>query len=274
MLESVIDEAPTELMRAIEENLHEHVSFVQRRVDGMTVDDRDELLIVDSGLPSDTFNKILCARLDEASADAAIERALSYFREVDRPFTWWVGPCSRPLDLEVRLERFGLHPSESELGMTIELDKLPDSVALPAGVSIRRVASRAELDAFGGVLAGLSEQPDEQVVAFLERSYEVVSTPDCPMRFYVAAVDGVAAAVSELFVGGGIAGIHMVATSTAYRRRGLGMALTWRALEDGRRLGLKTGALQASQQGVSVYERLGFRPCGSFIEYAPGSKLR
>lgn len=268
MTARVIEDEPSDLMVAVEENLAQHVSFVQSRLDGMTVDDRGGLLIVDSGLSTDTFNKILRARLDEAGADAAIERALSYFQTVDRPFTWWLGPCSRPLDLEARLERFGFHPCERELGMSIELDRIPHSVELPAGVSVRRVSTRRDLADFAGVLAGLSEPADDQIVAFFERSYEIVSEPDGPMRFYVAGVEGVPAAASELFVGGGVAGIHMVATSRPFRRRGLGMALTWKALEEGRRLGLKTGALQASEEGIPVYERLGFRACGSFVEYA------
>ena len=92
------------------------------------------------------------------------------------------------------------------------------------------------------------------------------------MRLYVAYVDGVPAAASELFLGGGVAGVHMVATAPAYRRRGLGMALTWTALDEGRRHGLTTGALQASAQGQPLYERLGFVPCGRYVEYAiPGA---
>lgn len=46
------------------------------------------------------------------------------------------------------------------------------------------------------------------------------------------------------------------------------MALTRQALEEGRRLGLTTGALLASAAGVSVYQRLRFRECGRFVEDA------
>jgi ribosomal protein S18 acetylase RimI-like enzyme len=59
----------------------------------------------------------------------------------------------------------------------------------------------------------------------------------------------------------------MVATAKRFRRRGLGMALTWTALEDGRREGMTAGVLQASAEGQRVYERLGFAPCGRFVEY-------
>jgi ribosomal protein S18 acetylase RimI-like enzyme len=255
-------------MIVMEENLAGHVSFLQRKLDGMVVDDRSGLMLVDSGIPSDTFNKILAARLDESSADGRIEEALSYFRERGRPFTFWVGPCSRPLDLETRLREKGLRAAERELGMSIELDRLPARIETPPGASIRRVRSREDLHAFLSVLSSLQDPPDVHVIAFFERGAGILLDESCPMRFYVAYVDFEPAAVSELFLGGGVAGVHMVATSDRFRRRGLGMALTWTALEEGRRTGMAIGVLQASEEGQPLYERLGFEPCGRFVEYA------
>jgi GNAT superfamily N-acetyltransferase len=264
---SAIEASPTKLMIAMEENLAGHVSFLQRKLEGMVVDQREDLLLVDSGIPSDTFNKILAARLDESSADARIEESLSHFERRGLPFSFWVGPCSRPLDLEDRLLRRGLRAAEHELGMSIELDRLPASVEAPPGASIGRVRSLEDLRAFLSVLSSLQNPPDAYVIAFFERGAGILLEESCPMRFYVAYVDSEPAAVSELFLGGGVAGVHMVATLDRFRRRGLGMALTWTALEEGRRAGMATGVLQASEEGQPVYERLGFEPCGRFVEY-------
>ncbi|MBI3471806.1 MAG: GNAT family N-acetyltransferase, partial [Candidatus Solibacter usitatus] len=120
------------LLEAMEENLHGHVAYVQRRTPVMQVDDRADLLLVESGLPCDSFNKILRARLTEADADRRIAEAVGYFRAVNRPVAWWVGPGSRPLDLERRLEEHGLRAAESELGMALELAQLPAQVDAPA----------------------------------------------------------------------------------------------------------------------------------------------
>jgi ribosomal protein S18 acetylase RimI-like enzyme len=268
MSESVIETTPTARMEAMEENLEGHVSFLQRRLPGMAVTDLDGLLVIDSGLSSDTFNKILGARLDESSADDRIDKALSYFREAGRPFSFWVGPGSRPLDLEERLHERGLRAAEYELGMSIELDRI-HGVDLPAGAEIRKVESDEDLAAFSWILASLVTPPDAAVIQFFELGKRILLQEDCPMRFYVAWMESEPAAVSELFLGGGVAGVHMVATAARYRRRGLGMALTWTALEEGRRAGMKSGVLQASAEGQPVYERLGFEPCGRFVEYAP-----
>lgn len=265
---SAVQASPSKRVQAVEENLLGHVSYVQERLAGMSVRRRGGVVVVDSGLASDTFNKVLAARFTEEEADRRIAEVLREVEETGRPFTWWAGPCSRPLDLEERLRRHGLEESERELGMTLDLAKAPADVPLPAGTTIRKVETPDDLAAFAGVLAGLADPPDESVRSFFERAGEVVLQPGCPMRFFVAEVEGVPAAVSELFLGGGVAGVHMVATADAYRRRGLGMALTWRALDEGRRAGFEVGALQASQEGQPVYEKLGFTACGVFVEYA------
>jgi ribosomal protein S18 acetylase RimI-like enzyme len=254
----------------MEENLHEHVSFVQRRVAGMTVEDRADLLLVDSGLASDTFNKICRARLAEDEADARIGEALEYFRANGRPFTWWVGPLSRPADLGARLEAQGLRPAERELGMCAAAGELkqPDSSA--EGLAIRRVRTLGELRDFAAVNADNWWPPDAAVTAFFESAADMLLREECPMRLFVGYVDGVAAAASELFLSGSTAGVHMVSTRRAFRRRGIGLRMTWAAVEEGLRCGSGLATLQASEEGRGVYERLGFRACGQFVEYALG----
>src|SRR5688572_5105179 len=103
---------PNPLLAPMERNLEEHVAFVQRQTPGMLVEDADDLLLVDSGLPTDTFNKILRTRLSEPNADERIKAAIAHFRNAKRPFAWWVTPSVRPADLEQRLAAHGLRAEE------------------------------------------------------------------------------------------------------------------------------------------------------------------
>jgi ribosomal protein S18 acetylase RimI-like enzyme len=56
--------------------------------------------------------------------------------------------------------------------------------------------------------------------------------------------------------------VHYVATPAAFRRRGLASRLVKAALRDARDAGAVTATLQASPDGLGVYERLGFRRVG------------
>lgn len=251
----------------MEENLHAHVSFVQSRVPGMWVEEAEDLMLVDSGLDCDTFNKICRARLDADRADGRIESAVAHFRERQRPFAWWVGPCSRPLDLGARLERLGLRAAETELGMVARAAELPARLPAAKGLEIRRVRTLKELQDFVAVTAANWDPPDENVGRFFAAGAGVLLQADCPMQLFVGYAGGVPAATSELFLSAGVAGIHMVSTGREFRRRGFGLAMTWTAARAGCEAGAELVALQASEMGRGVYERLGFRGCGEFVEY-------
>lgn len=47
------------------------------------------------------------------------------------------------------------------------------------------------------------------------------------------------------------------------------MALTLRPLLDARAAGYGVGVLQAAEQAVGIYERIGFRAFGGITEYKP-----
>lgn len=98
---------------------------------------------------------------------------------------------------------------------------------------------------------------------------ERLLAPDAPQWFYVGYLAGQPVAASELTIGGWVVGMYNVCTLEAYRRRGFGMALTLRPLLDAREAGHGVGVLQAAEQGVGIYERIGFRSFGGITEYKP-----
>src|SRR5918993_1928909 len=83
------------LLAAMEANLVAHMAYLPGLLPGSTVLAGPELVLVDAGVPSDTFNVVCGARLDPAAADAQIAAVIAHFREKGSPFSWWVGPNSR-----------------------------------------------------------------------------------------------------------------------------------------------------------------------------------
>jgi len=249
-----------------------HAAWAQRRLAGMRVI-RSGVTLVDSGLPCDTFNCILAARLTVGIADAAIDGALAHFRAAGRPFSWWVGPADRPSDLGTRLEAAGLRRAEAELAMSVRIEAaLAAASPPPSELTVERVATRSQLAEFAAVNAANWTPPDENVVRFYALAAASLLSAASPLRYFVGRVAGAPVATVELATGGGVAGIYNVATVEASRRRRYASAMIVRALEDARAEGLRTAVLQAAPDAVGIYRRLGFKEFGTITEYKPGGQ--
>ncbi|BAZ24192.1 hypothetical protein NIES4073_50840 [Kalymmatonema gypsitolerans NIES-4073] len=64
-------------MYAIESNMFEHMSYFQLRLSTMKVIDAPDLLIINSELPSDTFNFVCRAKFQESDVDSRIKSAIA-----------------------------------------------------------------------------------------------------------------------------------------------------------------------------------------------------
>lgn len=263
---------PSASVRCIEANLYGHIAGVHRHA-GMVVWDEPALLLADSGLLSDTFNKVARARFAPLAFKGGVDRAAGHFLRAGRPFAWWVGPSCRPMDIEERLQEMGFRAAEREVGMCLELRQLAQAPS-PHGLKVERVSHAAHLQDLARVLAENWEPADPAVAAFYQAARALMFRPHGPMRYFLGSVDGQPVAVSGLHLEGGVGGIYAVATRRAYRGRGFGSRLAWVAADEVRRAGAALAVLQACQDGKSIYERLGFRACCFFVEYTLRSQAR
>lgn len=245
-----------------------HVTWALQRTPGMIAQVWDQLVVADSGLPCDTFNFICRARLNNAAVTSVADDAVSYFGQVERPFSWWVGPADRPRELGAVLETIGLERAETELAMALRLEALRASVAAVPGLEVRRVRTTAELEVLARVTADNWDPPDPHVLSFYQRTAGALLQVAAPQRFYIGYVDGVPVATAEATVEGGTVGLYNIATGEAFRGRGIASSLTWQALRDARDE-CDLAVLQAAAAGVGLYQRLGFVSFGEITEYKP-----
>jgi GNAT superfamily N-acetyltransferase len=86
-------------------------------------------------------------------------------------------------------------------------------------------------------------------------------------QLFVCYDNGVPVATSALVVTNGIGGIYFVGTKEKVRKRGYGTMATWAAIEASREQGCDACFLQASELGLPVYERIGFRMVVDYPEW-------
>ncbi len=278
-------------------NLFEHVAYVQANTQGMLVLQEDGFWLVDSGLASDTFNKILCpeqlvlngnltkdfqSRLVLLGRHFSGRERTNLFlssdmflpqAEGERAFTVWTG--TKQPENEGRIctvfGQAGYEKTEEETGMFLQLSQLGTYPSQEiSGIKILPVRNPAQLDAFSGVLAANWSPPDMDVSLFFRRGEGALLSEQGSMQLFVAIAGEEPVGCGELFLSEGhaVAGLHMISVLEKWRRRGIGSAITTALLMAGRKAGAGQAVLLASAMGKTVYSRQGFESCGKFFEFS------
>lgn len=287
--------------QAARANLFGHVSFLQAKTPGMLVRDMGGAALVDSGLGSDTFNKVLWGYDTRGEAaeperpEETLQAATDWFAgwrpaglldlpgrplppATDRPFAVWASAGDERALNRQRLffEGRGYRVGERESGMFLSLsEREARAPETPEGLRIVPVRTAGDLAAFSEVMAANWSPPDEDVKNFYKMTEHVLLQAVGAMRLFVGLAGDVPAASGELFVSerGNVAGLHMISTRELYRKKGFGKAMTETLIAAAKEAGAGLAVLQASAQGEPVYRRAGFLPCGFFVEYVPAEEI-
>jgi hypothetical protein len=217
-----------------------------------------------TGLPFDWFNQVLIERDD--ATPAGVLAGVAQARERG---DWFVVRLREGIDDHFIpiLTRAGLAP-ESGSAMTPGMVAFPiDSDAIsapaPAELEIRRVIDAAGIDAHRSIVsAGFGSDP---AVALGTACEDLLDQPECVV--YAGYVGGDPVISGLGWRTGRTIGVYSIATVVSARRRGYGAAMTARVVADGVVAGCDIAALQASEMGRPIYERLGFRTVVKYAAY-------
>ena len=91
--------------------------------------------------------------------------------------------------------------------------------------------------------------------------------PDNPQKLFIGFLEDEPVATSQLFLGGGVAGLWGVSTLQSARKRGVGTVMSLHPLRVARSLGYRIAVLDATQQGYGIYERIGFKEVSLPVYY-------
>ena len=224
-----------------------------------------------SGLPFDWFNQILVEH-EEATPDGVLA-GVARAREQGDPFV--VRLREGIDDRFVRtLARAGLAPAGEEtstpgmVAFPIDHDAIGRHAA--PGLEILRVNDAAGIDVHRRVVTtGFGSEP---AVALGTACPDLLDRPGCVV--YVGYANGVPVVSGLGWRTGRTIGVYSIATVPSARRRGYGAAMTARVVADGVADGCDVAALQASEMGRPIYERLGFRTVvryAAYVDPVPGA---
>jgi GNAT superfamily N-acetyltransferase len=213
-----------------------------------------------TGLPLSLFNG--CVVVEPASP-ADLETALDWIGKRGAPHRLWVAESLFSALGYVAIARGYVRDPEPYPGMVLH----PPPVSPPPSIGVTVIrADASRLDEYLGVSVegGLSAE-------LAQRLYSPSFAADPDVRLFVGRLDGRPVGTSVAIRSGDVSGVYAVGTLPVARRRGVGTALTWAAVEAGRAWGSHTVVLQASEMGLPMYEAMGFR---TVIRYAQFTRAK
>jgi GNAT superfamily N-acetyltransferase len=239
------------LARLENDNMAKWLRVSCGQVPGSLVREEGGVTAFGSGLALALFNQIVVT--DDDATEAGMEAAIRALQARGAPFYLVL---RRGID-----DRFG--PLAIALGLAFEEGVLP-GMALhpilaepgpPESHEIRRITDAAGLDDHIRTVAEGFEIPEPIMQTWVGE--ELWRRDGCAV--YVGYTGGVPVSTGFGVRTGNTIGVYNIGTIESARRRGYGAAMTQRIVADGAAAGCDVAILQASEMGLPIYERLGFR---------------
>jgi GNAT superfamily N-acetyltransferase len=201
-----------------------------------------------TGLPIALFNGCVVV---EPAAPSALDEALRWVAGAGVPLRLFVAHEHEPELAEVTVERRLERSPVPYPGMV--LHPIADPDAPPANVVVES-ADATGADEFRSVAiaSGFSREVAEAL-------YSESFLADADVQAFVGRLDGRPVGYSLAILSERTGGVYNVGTVPDARRKGVGTALTWAAVDVARQAGFDCAVLQASEMGLPIYEAMGFR---------------
>jgi hypothetical protein len=129
-----------------------------------------------TGIQVSLFNGVLSAQLKTDGVEATFDSLQAKIDEQGAPALWWVGPQSKPDNLKLLLEHFGLHPAWELPGMAIDLVLVDSKLESISNFTIQEVRN-AEMQALWARIAAVGTGFPDAATDALARLEAVLADP-------------------------------------------------------------------------------------------------
>jgi len=250
----------SELLAAYDAQLRDHVPD---RLPSEVIVERDGPLLRFFGLFGPGNRGFVCYRdlegLDGSGLDELIARQVRVFGERGEQFEWKLHAHDRPPDLARRLRAAGLVPEDEETVVIARVDEIAGRPLLAAGVTLREVTDRDDLDRIAAFERNAWGDGDDHswIAASLEA--ERMADPE-GLSILVAEAAGeiVCAGWVRFQRGTDFATLWGGATLPAWRGRGIYRATVAQRANLAAERGFRFIEVDASSDSRPILERLGF----------------
>jgi len=179
----------------------------------------------------------------------------TFFGQFHLPWSWIVDPIKDKTALKEELEKRGCSLFSNYPVMIYRFDSaFPESDF--KGVVIREVSS----DQLSEWICPLQEafQVTEREALFYQEAHQRALEKKANFRHFVAYIEGEPVSAATLSLSSYGARLDDIGTKIAFQRKGLATAVTLYAMKVAKELGYPWVCLEASDEGIPLYTKMGF----------------
>ena len=251
----------------IDQNFNRHSWLIPSQTPDMKVFRRANLSYVDSDLSCDTFN-ILHITNGQAITEAEIHHALGYFKQNELAYCIWISAENLNEKVLAIFDKLGVKQQNLEPGMALDLS-MYRPVEHPLHPHAAIIEDAQTLAEYAQVIAANWTPPDQNVIAYFQKTSDQYLDKTNQTILLVYRHHCQVVSTIEMFPSDAqTIGLYSLATLAAHRGKGIGTALLTFALNLAKNLGYQTAILQASEDGIGIYQKYGFKAVSNFFEFA------
>lgn len=255
------------MLKVIDYNFNLHSRKIPGMTRGMSVTYLSGLSYVDCGISCDTFNVIHITNGALLTAQE-LSDAVDHFRNKNFAFCIWISRENLSSPVEELFRNVSVRLQNTEPGMVLDLTAYQPVPDLPAK-HIIIVRTPEEFKDFADVISASGSSTDEKTRKYFELTAEKYLDPSNGISLAVYYDSNKAVSVVELFSSSTeTLGLYGFATLSTHRGKGIGSSLFKFTLNKAKEDGFKNVILQASEDGIGIYERYGFRTHTIYYEFA------
>lgn len=234
---------------------------------GMEVVHTPNLTYINSSLNCDTFN-IIHINDGQQLTIQEITEAVQFFRQRHLAYCIWVSQENLTAPVLRFFDHLNIQQQNADPGMVLDLSTYQPQKN-DAHQHIRIVNTSEILADYAQVIAANWSPPDVQVIAYYRQTAAHYLNPNLGVVLAVFYQNEVPVATVELFPSDAeTIGLYGLATLADERGKGIGSAMLTYALNLAQSLGYKNAVLQASQDGIGLYKKMGFQTFTQYFEFA------
>ncbi len=258
------DDLKNQRIKLIEDNISALLANWKDLEGAEFIHDSTKIQLV-TGMPFAFLNSIANTNFTGSNIEKQIEDTLVPYRTKKVPVLWWIGPNSKPDDLDIYLEDLNFKKGDEPPGMYMNLKKLDLSYKRIPELRVELVQNEKHVeDWVSAFIAGLGGT-ENQKKHFFKSEMALLQKSDY-VRF-IGYWNEEPVTTSALILDENVAGVYLVVTKPDHRGKGLGTAITIAALKNVYERGYQEAILQSSQMGYNIYRRIGFEEYCKFKWY-------